>query len=193
VSGALKLYLREAENPLITRESYDKFIEVLTLDEGEAILKLKQYYQLLPKEHQWILIYLSWLLIEVMKYEEVNKMSLQNILIVFGPTVMKDPDPMSMDFTQVSNHTKIFSIFLTHFDEIFGSDSIQNVLESFEEYAKDFLLPNYDYEDDVLPPTDLPPGPEEEESSSDQKKGKKGKKKDSSGSVKKKIVELGQR
>jgi len=117
-------------------------------------LKLKQYYQLLPKEHQWILIYLSWVLNEIMKYEDINKMSLQNILIVFGPTVMKDPDPSSMDFSQVSNHAKIFSLFLTHFDDIFGNDAVQNVLQSFEEHANEFIIPEIV---NVLPPNDLPP------------------------------------
>jgi len=140
VSGALKLYLRESENPLITRELHHVFLDTINLDEKEAVTKLRQYYLLLPKEHQWILIYLCWLLNQIRAKEDVNKMSLQNLLIVFGPTVMKDPDPLSMDFTMVSNQTKVLALFVSYFNDIFGENSVESVLEQYTLFAKELVI-----------------------------------------------------
>jgi len=137
ISGALKLYLREAENPLITRELFNDFLEVAEINDQEATEKLKISCNKLPQEHKWILIYLCWLLNEIRKKEQVNLMSLQNIVIVFGPSIMKNPDPSgAMDFNIISQQSKVLTHILEHFSEIFGEKAVEEVLIQFEEYQK---------------------------------------------------------
>jgi len=139
ISGALKLYLRESDNSLITRELFTDFIAVSDMSDDEAIAQLKISIEKLPQEHRWILIYLCWLLNEIRQKEKVNLMTLQNIVIVFGPTVMRNPDPTgAMDFNIISQQSKVLTHILEHFNQIFGENAIEVVLSQHEEELKKF-------------------------------------------------------
>jgi len=139
-------------------------------DEGEQKMRLKENCGLLPNEHRWILVYLCWLLNEIRKNEKINLMTLQNIVIVFGPSVMRNPDPtQELDFNIVSQQSKVLSLILEYYNDIFGENGREDAINQYEEYLSFFgvnettsppppseppLLPP------SLPPSDEPPSPD---------------------------------
>jgi len=152
IGGALKLYLRETDNPLITRDLYNDFMALAEGPKNEVVEKLKIACEKLPEEHKWILIYLCWLLNEIRKKENVNLMTLQNIVIVFGPSVMRHPDPSGgMDFNIIALQSKVLTLILEHFTDIFGENPIANVLNQYQEHIKN---------NPPAPPPLPPPPPE---------------------------------
>jgi len=138
ISSALKLYLREVDNPLITRELFNDFIAAAEMPENDAIDKIKILCEKLPNEHKWILIYLCSLLNEIRKKEEVNLMSLKNIVIVFGPSIMKNPDPAGeMDFELISQQSKLLTVVLEKFNQIFGEKAVETVLNEYNIFCEE--------------------------------------------------------
>ncbi|GAB6030324.1 hypothetical protein CHUAL_005992 [Chamberlinius hualienensis] len=90
VTGVLKLYLRELPEGLFTDELYPKFIEAFSLSDGEAKSKsLLSLYNSLPKPNNVIANYLIEHMIRINREEVHNKMSIQNVATVFGPTLLR--------------------------------------------------------------------------------------------------------
>lgn len=55
----------------------------------ECIENLRQWLNCLPKAHQNLLQFLSAFLLKVATHSAVNFMTLENLAIVFGPTLFK--------------------------------------------------------------------------------------------------------
>jgi len=147
ITGALKLYLRESDNPLIPRELYFKFLEVAEGDDQNNIANITQLISGLHEERQWILGYLCNHLNLIIQNEPNTKMGLPNIVIVFGPTIMRDPDPTSMDFGSVSSQAKLVTKLLTNYEKIFGPNNVEKILQEYKNSVPQ------------TPPVDLPPPP----------------------------------
>jgi len=82
------------------------------------------------------------------KKEDINLMTLQNLVIVFGPNFMRNPDPSnSLDFNLISQQGKVLSFILENFDNIFGENAVNEVIKKYEE--TDTI--------DIPPPIDVPP------------------------------------
>uniref|UniRef100_A0A8C7DV49 SH3 domain binding protein 1 n=1 Tax=Naja naja TaxID=35670 RepID=A0A8C7DV49_NAJNA len=89
VAGALKCYLRELPQPLMTSELYDDWLKAASAKEPEIRLEcLKDVCNLLPKDNYNNLRYLIRFLAKLAEQQEVNKMSPSNIAIVLGPNLL---------------------------------------------------------------------------------------------------------
>ncbi|XP_070610918.1 SH3 domain-binding protein 1 [Erythrolamprus reginae] len=89
VAGALKCYLRELPQPLMTSELYDDWLKAACAKEPEIRLEcLKDVCKLLPKDNYNNLRYLIRFLAKLAEQQEVNKMSPSNIAIVLGPNLL---------------------------------------------------------------------------------------------------------
>ncbi|KAI9873747.1 MAG: hypothetical protein M1830_010636, partial [Pleopsidium flavum] len=109
VASLLKLYLRELPATVLTRELHLDFLQVLDLDEKEKkVLAYNGLVRKLPQANWSLLRALSAFLLSIVSNSDVNKMTVRNVGIVFSPT-LNIPAP-------------IFSMFLTEFDDIFGSE-----------------------------------------------------------------------
>uniref|UniRef100_A0A6J0TB96 SH3 domain-binding protein 1 isoform X1 n=1 Tax=Pogona vitticeps TaxID=103695 RepID=A0A6J0TB96_9SAUR len=89
VAGALKCYLRELPQPLMTFELYDDWLKAASTKEPETRLDcLRDTCSRLPKDNYNNLRYLIRFLAKLAEQQEVNKMTPSNIAIVLGPNLL---------------------------------------------------------------------------------------------------------
>uniref|UniRef100_A0A672Q7Y1 SH3 domain-binding protein 1-like n=1 Tax=Sinocyclocheilus grahami TaxID=75366 RepID=A0A672Q7Y1_SINGR len=89
VAGALKCYLRELPEPLMTFELYNDWFKAAAEKETDEKLKqLRTVLQKLPTENYHNLRYLVQFLSHLSEQQAVNKMTPSNIAIVLGPNLM---------------------------------------------------------------------------------------------------------
>ncbi|KAI1818616.1 hypothetical protein GGS20DRAFT_527909 [Poronia punctata] len=89
VAGLLKQFLRDLPEPLLTSENYSAFIEAAKHDDD--IVRRDSMHAIinnLPDPNYATLRALTLHLHRVMENSAVNRMSSQNLAIVFGPTLM---------------------------------------------------------------------------------------------------------
>ncbi|XP_062313903.1 N-chimaerin [Osmerus eperlanus] len=92
ITGALKLYLRDLPIPVLTYDAYPRFIEAAKLEDPDKRLEaFREALSLLPTSHTETLRYLMAHLKRVTQNEKDNLMNAENLGIVFGPTLMRDP------------------------------------------------------------------------------------------------------
>ncbi|XP_026887336.2 rho GTPase-activating protein 44 isoform X3 [Electrophorus electricus] len=89
IAGALKSYLRELPEPLMTSELYDEWIQASNVQEQDKQLQaLLLVCEKLPKSNNSNFRYLIKFLAKLSEYEDVNKMSPGNMAIVLGPNLL---------------------------------------------------------------------------------------------------------
>ncbi|NXL33374.1 3BP1 protein, partial [Glaucidium brasilianum] len=108
VAGALKSYLRELPQPLMTFELYNEWVKVASLkDVDSRVQSLRDTCRHLPQESYNNLRYLIKFLAKLAEHQEVNKMTPSNIAIVLGPNLLwsqqSTGDPIQLDLASVSS------------------------------------------------------------------------------------------
>ncbi|KFO36699.1 SH3 domain-binding protein 1 isoform X2 [Fukomys damarensis] len=108
VAGALKSYLRELPEPLMTFDLYDDWMRAASLKESGARLEaLREVCGSLPPENFSNLRYLMKFLALLAEEQDVNKMTPSNIAIVLGPNLLwpseKEGDQAQLDAASVSS------------------------------------------------------------------------------------------
>ncbi|XP_063078148.1 SH3 domain-binding protein 1 [Engraulis encrasicolus] len=107
VAGALKSYLRELPEPLMTSELYQDWFKAA--EEKEVPDKLESFKEVLkklPKENYNNLRYLVQFLACLSEYQVVNKMTPSNIAIVLGPNLLwpqKEGEHSILDMASASS------------------------------------------------------------------------------------------
>ncbi|KAM5289176.1 SH3 domain-binding protein 1 [Ctenodactylus gundi] len=108
VAGALKSYLRELPEPLMTFDLYDDWMKAASLKEpGSRLEALREVCACLPQENLSNLRYLMKFLARLAEEQEVNRMTPSNIAIVLGPNLLwppeKEGDQAQLDAASVSS------------------------------------------------------------------------------------------
>ncbi|XP_033040401.1 rho GTPase-activating protein 44 isoform X3 [Trachypithecus francoisi] len=89
IAGALKSYLRELPEPLMTFELYDEWIQASNIQEQDKKLQaLWNACEKLPKANHNNIRYLIKFLSKLSEYQDVNKMTPSNMAIVLGPNLL---------------------------------------------------------------------------------------------------------
>uniref|UniRef100_A0A671W0G3 Rho GTPase-activating protein 17 n=1 Tax=Sparus aurata TaxID=8175 RepID=A0A671W0G3_SPAAU len=89
VAGALKSYLRELPEPLMSYQLYDDWIQASSVtDPDKRLQALWVVCDKLPKNNKTNLRYLVKFLSKLAQDSEVNKMTPSNIAIVLGPNLL---------------------------------------------------------------------------------------------------------
>ncbi|XP_056654881.1 SH3 domain-binding protein 1 isoform X2 [Monodelphis domestica] len=134
VAGALKSYLRELPEPLMTFELYEDWMRAANLKEPMARLEgLREVCGKLPKENLNNLRYLIKFLARLAKEQEVNKMTPSNIAIVLGPNLLwpptRDGDQAQLDTASVSSIqvVGVVEALIQNSDTLFPGDIDFNV------------------------------------------------------------------
>ncbi|NXT30321.1 RHG27 protein, partial [Syrrhaptes paradoxus] len=90
VTGALKLFFRELPEPLVPFSHFDQFIAAIKMQDvtrrGQWIRELVSS---LPPAHHDTMKVLFRHLCRVIEHREENRMSVQSVAIVFGPTLLR--------------------------------------------------------------------------------------------------------
>jgi hypothetical protein len=89
LASALKMYLRELPDPLLTSQLYNDWMQSMQRPESERVEVVKQLIANLPRENRENLSFLMQFLSELSRHPQ-NKMSSSNIAIVVAPNLLWD-------------------------------------------------------------------------------------------------------
>eukprot|EP01094_Clydonella_sp_ATCC50884_P014334 TRINITY_DN2471_c6_g1_i1.p1 TRINITY_DN2471_c6_g1~~TRINITY_DN2471_c6_g1_i1.p1 ORF type:complete len:629 (+),score=207.09 TRINITY_DN2471_c6_g1_i1:355-2241(+) len=104
-AGVFKLYLRELPDPLLTHRFYDTFIAVQKNPDWEyRMTNLRKLVYALPPHHKNLLRELCKFLLQVARNDSVNKMSLPNLAIVFGPNILRPKHESMLRMIEDARH-----------------------------------------------------------------------------------------
>ncbi|XP_004589580.2 SH3 domain-binding protein 1 [Ochotona princeps] len=142
VAGALKSYLRELPEPLMTFDLYDDWLRAASLKEPGARLEaLQEVCSRLPPDNLSNLRYLMKFLARLAEEQEVNKMTPSNIAIVLGPNLLwppeKEGDQAHLDAASVSSIqvVGVVEVLIQNADTLFPEDINFNVSGLFAALA----------------------------------------------------------
>ncbi|GFY51721.1 rho GTPase-activating protein 44 [Trichonephila inaurata madagascariensis] len=127
VSGALKSYLRELPEPLLTNVLYEEWMNAAKLTDFESKLQaLWQVLHKLPMANFKNLRYVVKFLSKVLENVDINKMSSQNIAIVMAPNLIWSPNEdtttLGMNMSTASLHTSIVDLLISYCDWFFPEE-----------------------------------------------------------------------
>ncbi|XP_017273973.1 rho GTPase-activating protein 17a isoform X4 [Kryptolebias marmoratus] len=135
VAGALKSYLRELPEPLMTYQLYDEWIQASSVSDPDKRLQaLWLVCDQLPKNNKNNLRYLVKFLARLAQESEVNKMTPSNIAIVLGPNLLWAKTEGSLAEMAAATSVHVVSIvepIIQHADWFFPEDVEFNVSGMF--------------------------------------------------------------
>lgn len=121
VCGALKHYFRESPVPLIPFEHHQDFVAAGQLaDDRQCADALKAAVPALPAENMRMVKELFGFLHQVMLHQEKNKMSANNLGIVFGPSIMRNRSN-TVDFSSTGHQSAATYSMIQYYDYIFAN------------------------------------------------------------------------
>lgn len=145
VAGALKCYLRELPEPLLTFELYNDWFKAAAEKETDEKLKqLRTVLQKLPAENYNNLRYLVQFLSHLSEQQAVNKMTPSNIAIVLGPNLLW---PLCEGETSLLDMASASSV------------QVVTVIEPLIQYCKSLFPEEADFEVPELPESPIPKRP----------------------------------
>uniref|UniRef100_G3SNI1 Rho GTPase-activating protein 27 n=1 Tax=Loxodonta africana TaxID=9785 RepID=G3SNI1_LOXAF len=102
ITGALKLFFRELPEPLFPFSHFCQFIAAIKLqDQAQRSRCVRDLVRSLPAPNHDTLRVLFQHLCRVIEHREQNRMSVQSVAIVFGPTLLRPEKEISMPMTMV--------------------------------------------------------------------------------------------
>ncbi|KAM9832655.1 rho GTPase-activating protein 17a [Neosynchiropus ocellatus] len=135
VAGALKSYLRELPEPLMTFQLYDEWIQACSISDPDKRLQaLWVVCDQLPKSNKTNLRYLVKFLAKLAQESEVNKMTPSNIAIVLGPNLLWAKTEGSLAEMAAATSVHVVAIvepIIQHADWFFPEDVEFNVSGMF--------------------------------------------------------------
>jgi hypothetical protein len=122
VTGVIKLYFRELQQPLLTFEKYDAFVASTKFaDPSARANQIKAIVKTLPKANFETLQYLVKHLKKVARLADTNKMDASNLGIVFGPTLLRPQVETFESILNTAAHSAVIESMITNSDAIFSS------------------------------------------------------------------------
>ncbi|XP_039224106.1 rho GTPase-activating protein 9 isoform X4 [Crotalus tigris] len=124
ITGALKLFFRELPESLVPYSHIDEFIASVKIsDHKEKVSKLTGLIQSLPQPNRDTLRYLLQHLRKVMDHSDTNRMTTQNIGIVFGPTLLRHERDVASLIEDMIYQNQVVEMLLTEFASIFETSA----------------------------------------------------------------------
>uniref|UniRef100_A0A8C4V530 Rho GTPase-activating protein 44 n=1 Tax=Falco tinnunculus TaxID=100819 RepID=A0A8C4V530_FALTI len=135
IAGALKSYLRELPEPLMTFELYEEWIQASNIPEQEKRLQaLWSTCEKLPKANYNNIRYVIKFLAKLTEYQDTNKMTPSNVAIVLGPNLLwpqADGNMTEMMTTVSLQIVGIIEPLIQHADWFFPGDIEFNVTGNY--------------------------------------------------------------
>ncbi|RUS78107.1 hypothetical protein EGW08_014115 [Elysia chlorotica] len=119
VAGALKQYLRELPEPLLTYALFDEFLQAASLPQDQRLQTLWTVINKLPKANYNNFRYLIKFLSKLAEKADVNKMKPSNIAIVIGPNLMWTEKCNAPNMLTTGTVSAIIEAIVTHADWFF--------------------------------------------------------------------------
>ncbi|XP_076671081.1 rho GTPase-activating protein 44 isoform X2 [Andrena cerasifolii] len=127
IAGALKSYLRELPEPLLTYKLYPEWMAAAKITHNETRLRsLWEVLHKLPPANLENLRFLIKFLAILTKNQDINKMSPQNIAIVIAPNLIwspqEDVNTMVMNMSTANNSSLIVDQLITYANWFFPGE-----------------------------------------------------------------------
>ncbi|XP_034049272.1 rho GTPase-activating protein 27-like isoform X2 [Thalassophryne amazonica] len=121
ITGALKLFFRELPEPLFPYSNFNEFINAIrNPDHKTKVLYIRDLVRSLPPPNHDTMKLLFGHLLKVIQYGDSNRMSVQSVAIVFGPTLLR---PEKMESVNIAMHmvyqNQIVEVILKEYDRVF--------------------------------------------------------------------------
>ncbi|KAM3859630.1 rho GTPase-activating protein 27-like [Diretmus argenteus] len=122
ITGALKLFFRELPEPLFPYSHFNSFIAAIrTADYNTKVCYMRDLVNSLPAPNHDTMELLFGHLHKVIGYGDDNRMTVQNVAIVFGPTLLR-PEMESSNITMhMVFQNQIVELILNEYEHIFHS------------------------------------------------------------------------
>ncbi|XP_029013683.1 rho GTPase-activating protein 44 isoform X9 [Betta splendens] len=135
IAGALKSYLRELPEPLMTTELYEEWIQASNIQDMDKRLQaLMAVCEKLPTDNLNNFRYLVKFLAKLSEYQDANKMTPGNMAIVLGPNLLwthTEPNMTEMMTTVSLQIVGIIEPIIQHADWFFPGDIEFNLTGSY--------------------------------------------------------------
>ncbi|XP_074552259.1 rho GTPase-activating protein 44 isoform X3 [Halichoeres trimaculatus] len=135
IAGALKSYLRELPEPLMTTELYDEWIQASNVQDMDKRLQaLMAACEKLPTDNLNNFRYLIKFLAKLTEYQDSNKMTPGNMAIVLGPNLLwthTEPNMTEMMTTLSLQIVSIVEPIIQHADWFFPGEIEFNLTGSY--------------------------------------------------------------
>ncbi|KAM4844494.1 rho GTPase-activating protein 27 isoform 1-T10 [Thomomys bottae] len=120
ITGALKLFFRELPEPLFPFSHFGQFIAAIKLqDQAQRSRCVRDLVRTLPAPNHDTLRLLFQHLCRVIEHGEQNRMSVQSVAIVFGPTLLRpEAEEAGMPMTMVLQN-QVVELILQQCSDIF--------------------------------------------------------------------------
>ncbi|KAI5609749.1 rho GTPase-activating protein 27 isoform X2, partial [Silurus asotus] len=120
ITGALKLFFRELQEPLFPYSHFNSFVQGIKIqDYNTRVVYIRDLVKSLPPNNHDTMEALFSHLRKVIEHGDQNRMTLQNVAIVFGPTLLK-PELESANITAyMVFQNQIIEFILSEFETIF--------------------------------------------------------------------------
>ncbi|XP_069726076.1 rho GTPase-activating protein 17 isoform X6 [Phaenicophaeus curvirostris] len=135
VAGALKSYLRELPEPLMTYSLYEEWTQAANIqDQDKKLQELWRICNRLPKHYHANFRYLIKFLAKLAQNSDINKMTPSNIAIVLGPNLLWAKNEGSLAEMAAATSVHVVAVIepiIQHADWFFPGDQDFNVSGAF--------------------------------------------------------------
>ncbi|GFS12312.1 rho GTPase-activating protein 12 [Elysia marginata] len=120
LTGSLKLFFRELKEPVFPFHMYNIFIQAIAKDNAkERLSAFKKAVSDLPRCNYFTLKELFHHLCKIIEYSHENRMQVQNVAIVFGPTLMWQQEEGGSLAVSTMYQSKIVEYMLLEYATLF--------------------------------------------------------------------------
>ncbi|KAK1796422.1 hypothetical protein P4O66_009480, partial [Electrophorus voltai] len=121
VTGALKLFFRELPEPLVPYRLFHDMVETVKIsDYLDKVDRMKSLVISMPCPNRDTMRHMFHHLKRVMEHSDSNRMTTQNIGIVFGPTLMRPESDCGNIAINMVYQNQAVELILTECEQIFG-------------------------------------------------------------------------
>ncbi|NXE94046.1 RHG17 protein, partial [Menura novaehollandiae] len=135
VAGALKSYLRELPEPLMTYSLYEEWTQAANIqDQDKKLQELWRICNRLPEHYRVNFRYLIKFLAKLAQNSDVNKMTPSNVAIVLGPNLLWAKNEGSLAEMAAATSVHVVAVIepiIQHADWFFPGDEDFNVSGAF--------------------------------------------------------------
>uniref|UniRef100_A0A8B9RZC1 Rho GTPase-activating protein 17 n=1 Tax=Accipiter nisus TaxID=211598 RepID=A0A8B9RZC1_9AVES len=135
VAGALKSYLRELPEPLMTYSLYEEWTQAANIqDQDKKLQELWRICNRLPKHYHANFRYLIKFLAKLAQNSDINKMTPSNVAIVLGPNLLWAKNEGSLAEMAAATSVHVVAVIepiIQHADWFFPGDQDFNVSGAF--------------------------------------------------------------